>query len=196
MSPATVHHRPVRSRVLLVAALISVLGAACAPAPPGGGGGTIVPFAPVTLPLPPLGVTPPPTNIPLLVCNIAYYPPGFSLVGATVTIPGLLIDTTQATVGVPNVVVNIPRTIVALPALGLSCGPISLTTQVNVVIPATVRVQAATINLNTGVLALRNPSFTINGVGLQLPGLLGGLGLTIPLPPITVPLPSISVPLT
>jgi hypothetical protein len=186
MSHDLASRRPVRTRLVGLVAVATVVSGACVP----GGGPTTIPFGPVTIPLPPIGSKPPPTTIPLLLCNINYFPPSFQLVGATVTVPAITIDPDQGTVSVPNVVVKIPATKVGLPALGLQCGPIVVTTNVNLVIPATVKLQAAVINFNTRVLTLSDPSFTINGVGLELPG-LGGL--VIPLPPITIPLSSIHV---
>ncbi|MFN8052164.1 MAG: hypothetical protein U0Q22_12040 [Acidimicrobiales bacterium] len=179
--------RRLRMKLAGLVAVATVVGGACVPQ---SGGGTLIPFGPVTIPLPPIGTTAPPTVIPVLFCNISYYPPSFQIVGATVTIPGILIDTSKSTVGVPNVVVSIPQTKVGLPALGLGCGPLNITTNVNLIIPATVKVQAALINLQTRQLVLSDPSFTINGVGLELPGLFG---LVIPLPPITIPLSTIYV---
>jgi hypothetical protein len=75
-----------------------------------------------------------------------------------------------------------------LSTVGLNCGLINLTTQVDLLLPSTVVVKAATLNIAARTITLTDPSFTVNGAGLGIPG-LGDL--VVPLPPIVaVPLPS------
>jgi hypothetical protein len=187
---------PVRTRRRLRAPLVALVatgaiisGAACAPqSPDAGGGGIGINFGPLTIPLPPIELRPPGTNIPLALCNIFYRPPGIQIRNATVTIPGIRIDPNQPIITVPNVVVNIPQLRVPVSTITLTCGPLSIPTQVDVIIPSTVVVRAATLNLAARTITLSNPSFTVNGAGIGIPG-LGDL--IIPLPPIVnIPLPS------
>ena len=176
----------------MLAVLVTLVGAACAPpSPPAGGGGLDINFGPVTIPLPPIEIRPPATTIPLGICNIGYQPPGVKIVGATVTIPGIRIDPNQPIITVPNVVVNIPQLRVPLSTVTLNCGLISIPTQVDLIIPSTVLVRAATLNLTARTITLQNPSFTINGAGM---GVLGLGDLIIPLPPIVnIPLPTTAI---
>ena len=172
--------------------VLALAGAACAPpSAPAGPGGIDVNFGPLTIPLPPIEVRPPATTIPLGICNIGYQPPGVQIVGATVTIPGIRVDPNQPIITVPNVVVTIPQLRIPLSTVGLSCGLLQLTTQVDLIIPSTVVVKAATLNLNARTITLQDPTFTINGAGLGIPG-LGDL--IIPLPPIVnIPLPTTAI---
>ena len=101
----------------------------------------------MTIPLPPIEIRPPATTIPLGLCNIGYQPPGVRIVGATVTIPGIRVDPSQPIITVPNVVVNIPQLRVPLSTVTLNCGLVSIPTQVDLIIPSTVLVRAATLNL-------------------------------------------------
>ena len=181
-----------RGRAVALATVIAFVGAACAaPSPPAGGGGLDVNFGPLTVPLPPIEIRPPATNIPLGICNIGYQPPGVRIVGATVTIPCILVDPNNPIITVPNVVVNIPQLRVPLSTITLTCGLLSIPTQVDLIVPSTVFVQAATLNLTARTITLSNPSFTINGAGL---GVLGLGDLIIPLPPIVnIPLPTTAI---
>lgn len=184
--------RRLRSPVVAMAMVVAVVGGACAPpSPDAGPGGVDVNFGPVTIPLPPIEVRPPATNIPFLVCNIGYQPPGVRIVGATVTIPGIRIDPAQPIITVPDVVVNIPQLRIPVSTLTLSCLGATLPVQVDLIIPSTVVVKAATLNLTARTITLRDPTFTINGAGLGIPA-LGDL--VIPLPPIVnVPLPTTAI---
>ena len=176
--------------VVAVAALAALVAACAPPSPPAGPGGIDVNFGPVTIPLPPIEVRAPATNIPLAICNIAYRPPGVNIVGATVTIPGIRVDPNQPIITVPNVVVRIPQLRVPLSTVTLACGPLRLPVQVDLIIPSTVVVRAATLNLNARTITLQNPSFAINGAGLGV----NGLDLIIPLPPIVnIPLPTTAI---
>ncbi len=96
------------------------------------------------------------------------------------------------TIDVPNVVVNIPAATLGLSSFQVQCFGVGLiTVAVNVVVPAQAAVKNAHLDLNTGVLTLEDPSVTLQGVGLQFPG-LGGLvipiSITIPIGTVTVPL--------
>ncbi|MFN7149527.1 MAG: hypothetical protein ACK4V6_08595 [Microthrixaceae bacterium] len=147
-------------------------------------------FGPVTIPLPPIEVRPAATTIPFGLCNVGYQPPGVNIVGATVTIPGIRVDPAQPIITVPNVVVNIPQLRVPLSTITLTCGPLQLPVQVDLIIPSTMFVRAATLNLNARTITLANPSFAINGAGLGV----NGLDLIIPLPPIVnIPLPTTAI---
>lgn len=181
-----------RAAASLLVALAAVTGAACAPpSPPAGGGGIAIDFGPLTIPLPPIEVRPPATTIPFGLCNIGYQPPGVNVYGATVTIPGIRIDPNQPVITVPNVVVTIPQLRVPVSTITLQCGFVSLPVQVDLIIPSTVLVRAATLNLAARTITLTDPMFTINGAGLGIPG-LGDL--IIPLPPIVnVPLPTTAI---
>lgn len=179
---------------LLAVTLAAMLVAACAPPPTGGGGGQEYDLGPLTVPLPPLGTTPPPVTVPLLgLCEVGYQAPAVTVPGGTVTIPSVRIDPSAATVTVPDVSVDLPGTRLGLPAVTLSClGLLSISTRVDLIVPATARVGAAVIDLQRGTLVLAQPSLTVRGVGLGFPG-LGDL--VIPLPPLTLPLPSVTIPL-
>ncbi len=181
--------------MLLLALGTLLVGVACSPpaSTGSGSGGTYIPFGPLTIPLPPIAVVPPSTTLVDAGCSIAYKPTSFYINGATVTIPGVLINPGQEIISVPNVSVNLPQTLVGSPAAVLSCPlGITLSTQVNINVPGQVKLAAAVINLQTDTLTINNPSFTLTGVGLQLKP-LGLPLLTIPLPPIvTVPFGSIS----
>lgn len=181
-----------RGPLVAVAMVVALAGAACAPpSGPAGPGGIDVNFGPLTIPLPPIEVRPPATTIPLGICNIGYQPPGVQIVGATVTIPGIRVDPNQPIITVPNVVVTIPQLRIPLSTVGLQCGLLQLTTQVDLIIPSTVVIKAATLNLNARTITLQDPTFTINGAGLGIPG-LGDL--IIPLPPIVnIPLPTTAI---
>lgn len=186
--PAT---RRLRAPIVAMVALISVIGGACAPqSPPAGGGGIDVNFGPLTIPLPPIEIRPPATTIPVLggLCNIGYQPPGVRIVGATVTIPGIRVDPNNPIITVPNVVVNIPQLRVPLSTIRVQCGFLDLPVQVDLILPSSVLVRAATLNLNARTITLSDPQFTVNGAGL---GILGLGDLIVPLPPIVnIPLPS------
>ncbi|MCZ7631381.1 MAG: hypothetical protein M5U19_21050 [Microthrixaceae bacterium] len=111
--------------------------------------------------------------------------------GATLTIPKIRIDPSRPVVTVPDVKVSIPRLRVPLSTITLRCGLLALPVQVDLIIPSTARVQAATLNLSARTITLTNPSMSINGAGLGIPG-LGDL--VIPLPPIlNVPLPTTAI---
>ena len=167
---------------------MAVIGAACTPAP------TTFNLGPLTAPIPAIGAAATPVNVSVLgICTVGYTPPSFYINGATVSLPSVTLDAAAGTATIPNVTVNIPAVTIGLPAVQFGCFGANVSTQVNVLIPATSQVQTATLNIQTGVLTLSNPSFTITGVGLQFPG-LGSL--TIPLPNITIPLPNITIPLT
>ncbi len=172
-------------------AVLGVVGAGCAtPSPPAGGGGIDVDLGPLTIPLPPIEIRPPATTIPLGVCNIGYQPPGVRLVGATVTIPRVRIDPSRPIITVPDVRVNIPQLRIPLSTVTLACGLLVVPVQIDLIIPSSVLVRAATLNLEARTITLSNPSFTINGAGL---GVLG-LDLIVPLPPIVnVPLPTTAI---
>ena len=188
-------HRPRRRRraPLAVALVLSlaVVGGACAPpSPPAGGGGVDVELGPLTIPLPPIELRAPATNIPLGLCSIAYRPPGVLIRNATVTIPRVRIDPAQPIITIPNLSVRIPQLRIPLSTVTLRCGLLTIPTQVDLIIPSTVLVRAATLNLNARTITLTNPSFTLNGAGL---GVLG-LDLVVPLPPIVnVPLPTTAI---
>ncbi len=172
-------------------AVLGVVGAGCAaPSPPAGGGGIDVDLGPLTIPLPPIEIRPPATTIPLALCNIGYQPPGVRLVGATVTIPRVRIDPSRPVITVPDVRVNIPQARFILSTLTLQCGLLSVPVQVDLIIPSSVLVRAATLNLEARTITLTDPTFTINGAGL---GVLG-LDLILPLPPIVnIPLPTTAI---
>lgn len=187
-----VSSRRSRGPVLAVAVVLCLIGIGCAPpSPPAGGGGVEIDFGPLTIPLPPIEIRAPATNIPFGICNIAYRPPGVNIVGATLTIPKIRVDPTRPVVTVPNVKMTIPRLRVPLSTVTLRCGLLALPVQVDLIVPSTVRIQAATLDLDARTITLTNPSFTINGAGLGI----AGLGdLVIPLPPIVdVPLPTTAI---
>lgn len=176
-------------------AVLGVVGAGCAaPSPPAGGGGIDVDLGPLTIPLPPIEVRPPATTIPLALCNIGYQPPGVRIVGATVTIPRVRIDPNRPVITVPDVRVNIPQLRVPLSTVTLQCGLLTVPVQVDLIVPSSVLVRAATLDLNARTITLTDPSFTINGAGLGVLALGGGLDLIVPLPPIVnVPLPTTAI---
>lgn len=183
-----------RARALLAVALVSalaVVGASCAPpSPPAGGGGIDVELGPLTVPLPPIELRAPATNIPLGLCSIAYQPPGVQIRNATLTIPRVRIDPARPVITVPNVSVNIPRLRIPLSTITLRCGLLVIPAQVDLIIPSTVLVKAATLDLSARTITLTQPSFTLNGVGLGV----SGLDLVVPLPPIlNVPLPTTAI---
>ena len=185
---------PRRARAMLAVAFMStlaVVGASCAPpSPPAGGGGIDVELGPLTVPLPPIELRAPATTIPLGVCAIAYQPPGVQIRNATLTIPRVRIDPARPVVTVPNVSVNIPRLRIPLSTITLRCGLLVLPVQVDLIVPSTVLVKAATLDLSARTITLTQPSFTLNGVGLGV----SGLDLVIPLPPIlNVPLPTTAI---
>ncbi len=164
--------RKLRGPALAIAVVLSLLGLGCAPpSPPVGGGGTEIDFGPLTIPLPPIEIRPPATTIPFGLCDVAYQPPGVNIVGATVTIPRIRIDPTQPIITVPNVVVKIPQLRVPLSTVTLSCGLLELPVQVDLIIPSTVSVQAATLNLDARTITLTHPVLTIDGAGLGVPQL-------------------------
>lgn len=183
--------RRLRGSAVALIASLAIVGGACAPqTPPAGGGGIGIDFGPLTIPLPPIELRPPATTIPVLggLCNIGYQPPGVQVRGATVTIPGVRVDPANPIITVPNVVVNIPQLRLPLSTIGINCGLLNISTQVDLIVPSTVVVRAATLNLQARTITLTNPSFTVNGAGIGIPG-LGDL--IVPLPPIVnVPLPS------
>lgn len=185
--------RRVRGPLVAMAMAVAIIGGACAPpSPPAGGGGAEIDFGPLTVPLPPIEMRAPATTIPVLgLCNISYQPPGVRIVGATLTIPGIRIDPNRPVVTVPNVTVRIPQLRVPLSTLTVSCLGLTIPIQVDLIVPSTVNIQAATLDLNARTITLSNPSFTIDGAGL---GILGLGDLIIPLPPIvTVPLPTAAI---
>jgi len=192
---ATTARRRHRSRLVVVAAIVAVVGGACAPpSPPAGPGGVEIDFGPLTVPLPPIEIRPPATDIPVLgVCTVTYRPPGVRIENATLTIPKVRIDPNAAIITVPNVQVKIPKLRIPVSTVTLSClgGIVSVRTQVDLIVPSSVHVRHATVNLEQRTITLGNPSFTVEGAGLGLPG-LGDL--IIPLPPIvTVPLPTSAI---
>ncbi len=176
-------------------AVLGVVGAGCAaPSPPAGGGGIDVDLGPLTIPLPPIEIRPPATTIPLGLCNIGYQPPGVRIVGATVTIPRVRIDPSRPVITVPDVRVNIPQLRIPLSTVTLQCGLLTVPVQVDLIIPSSVLVRAATLDLNARTITLTNPSFAINGAGLGVLALGGGLDLIVPLPPIVnIPLPTTAI---
>lgn len=186
-APGRTRGRRWRGPLVGVLLTASFVAGACAPqSPPAGPGGIGGTFGPLTIPLPPIELRPPATNIPVLFCNIGYQPPGVRIVGATVTIPGIRIDPNQPIVSVPNVLVTFPQLRVPLSTITVSCGPLSLPVQVDLILPSQVMFKNVTLNLTARTITLQDPSFTVNGAGL---GLLG-LDLIVPLPPIvTLPLP-------
>ena len=131
-------------------------------------------------------------------CTASYTPPAFVIDGITATLPLVTVDLAAATVTIPDVSVNIPAVNLIVGAGSVGCAlpllpPVNLPTgDVVISFPAQAVVQAATLNLSTGLLELSNPSFTVTGVGVQLLG----LNASFDLPNITIPLPTISVPLT
>ena len=185
--------RRTASLVVALTLVMALAGGACAaPSPPAGPGGPTITFGPLTIPLPPIQVRPPATSIPLLggLCNIPYQGPGVAIIGATVTVPAVQIDPSLTVFTVPNVVVRIPQLRIPLSTVGLVCGPLNLSAQVDLIIPSTVLVRAATLNLTARTITLQNPSFTINGAGLGI----NALSLIIPLPPIlNIPLPTTAI---
>lgn len=176
---------------MALVSVLGLLGAGCAaPSPPAGGGGIDVDLGPLTIPLPPIEVRPPATTIPLALCNISYQPPGVRIVGATVTIPRVRIDPNRPVITVPDVRVNIPQLRIPLSTVTLACGPLVVPVQIDLIIPSSVLVRAATLDLNARTITLTDPSFTINGAGLGV----SGLDLIVPLPPIvSVPLPTTAI---
>lgn len=187
--PPGTHRR--RGPLVVAVTVLACLVAACAPpSPPAGPGGIDVEFGPVTIPLPPIEVRAPATTIPLGLCNIGYQPPGVRIVGATVTVPGIRVDPNQPIVTVPDVRVNIPQLRIPLSTITLQCGLLSVPVQVDLIIPSSVLIRAATLNLDQRTLTIGEPVFTLNGAGL---GVLG-LDLILPLPPIVnIPLPSTAI---
>ena len=181
--------RRLRTPAIAVVAMLAVVGGACAPqSPPAGGGGLDVNFGPLVIPLPPIELRAPATTIPLGICNIGYQPPGIQIRNATVSIPGIRVDPNNPIVTVPNVVVTIPQLRVPLSTITLQCGPLFIPTQVDLIVPSTVLVRAATLNLAARTITIGDPQFTVNGAGIGIPG-LGDL--IVPLPPIVnIPLPS------
>lgn len=172
-------------------AALAVVGSGCAPpSPPADGGGIDVELGPLTVPLPPIELRAPATNIPLGLCSIAYRPPGVLIRGATVTIPRVRVDPSQPIITVPNLSVRIPQLRIPLSTITLRCGLLAIPTQVDLIVPSTVLVRAATLDLNRRTITLTNPTFTLDGAGL---GVLG-LDLIVPLPPIVeVPLPTTAI---
>jgi hypothetical protein len=171
---------------------LAFVGSACAPpSPPAGGGGIDIAFGPLTIPLPPIEIRPPATTIPLLPgCSINYQTLGVQVYGATVTIPGIRVDPNQPIITVPNVVVNIPNLRVPASTVGVNCLGLAPSVQVDLIIPSTVLVRHATLNLAARTITLGNPSFTLNGAGLGV----NGLDIVVPLPPIvSIPLPSTAI---
>jgi hypothetical protein len=187
--------RGVRQRLVAVAAVAMSLvfvGSACAPpSPPAGGGGIDIAFGPLTIPLPPIEIRPPATTIPLLPgCSINYRTVGVQVYGATVTIPGIRIDPNQPIITVPNVVVKIPNLRVPASTVGVNCLGLAPSVQVDLIIPSTVLVRHATLNLTARTITLGNPSFTLNGAGLGV----NAFSVVVPLPPIvSIPLPSSAI---
>lgn len=183
--------RRLRGPVVALALVVAMVAGACAPpSPPAGGGGIDIPFGPLTVPLPPIEVRPPATDIPLGPCSVTYRPPGIRIEDATLTIPRVRIDPDKPVITVPNVVLTIPALRVPVASVTLRCLFIEIPTQVDVIIPSTVRVQAATLDLDARTITLLNPSLTIDGAGLGL----SGLDLIVPLPPIVnVPLPTAAI---
>jgi hypothetical protein len=177
----------------LVASAALLTGACAAPSAPAGPGGIDVNFGPLTIPLPPIEVRPPATNIPLGICNIGYQPPGFRIVGATVTIPGIRVDPSNPIITVPNVVVTIPQLRIPLSTVTLSCLGLTVPVQVDVIVPSTVFLKAVTLNLTARTITIQDPTFQLNGVGLGVLGLPTG-DLILPLPPIVnIPLPTTAI---
>ncbi|HTN99150.1 MAG TPA: hypothetical protein VL068_00635 [Microthrixaceae bacterium] len=182
--------RRLTAALILVSAL-SMLGAGCAPASAPAGGGIGADLGPLTIPLPPIEVRAPATNIPLGICKIAYRPPGVNITNATLTIPGIRVDPARSVITVPNVKVTIPKLRIPLSTVTLKCGLLAVPTQVDLIVPSTVVVKAATLNLKARTITLTNPSFTLNGAGIGVPG-LGDL--IVPLPPIVnIPLPTTAI---
>lgn len=189
---AAAKRRPRRAPLVVAfVAAVAVVGSACAPpSPPAGGGGVEIELGPLTIPLPPIEIRPPATNIPLGLCSIAYQPPGVLIRNATVTIPKVRIDPARPVVTVPNLSVRIPQLRIPLSTVTLRCGVLAVPTQVDLIIPSTVLVKAATLDLGARTITLTDPWFTLNGAGI---GVLG-LDLVIPLPPIVnVPLPTSAI---
>ncbi|MCC6226173.1 MAG: hypothetical protein IT195_07195 [Microthrixaceae bacterium] len=194
--PSTRHAaRRLRAPLVVLAAMCALMGAACTstpPSPPAGGGGLEIDFGPLTIPLPPIEIRPPATTIPFGLCNISYRPPGVNVVGATLTIPKVRIDPSLSVFTVPNIVVRIPKLRIPLSTITLRCGFLALPVQVDLLIPSTVVVKNGTLNLAARTITIQDPSFTVNGAGLGIPG-LGDL--VIPLPPIiNIPLPTMAIP--
>jgi hypothetical protein len=188
--------RRLRAPLVAMAVVTAFVGAACAtPSPPAGGGGIDINFGPLTIPLPPIEIRPPATVIPLGPCGASYQPPGVQIIGATVTIPGIRIDPTQPIITVPNVFVNIPQLRFPTSTVALGCPPLPpVTVQIDLIVPSQVLVQAATLNLAARTITLSNPTFTIRGAGLGVVGVLGGLDVVVPLPPIvSLPLPTTAI---
>lgn len=187
--------RKLRGPLIVVVAMCALMGAACTstpPSPPPGGGGFEIDFGPLTVPLPPIEIRAPETKIPFGLCSISYRPPGVNIVGATLTIPKVRIDPSLTVFTVPNIVVRIPKLRVPLSTITLRCGLISLPVQVDLIIPSTVVVKNGTLNLAARTITIQDPTFTVNGAGLGIPG-LGDL--VIPLPPIlNIPLPTMAIP--
>ncbi|MEZ5239658.1 MAG: hypothetical protein R2716_12185 [Microthrixaceae bacterium] len=181
-----------RAPAVALVVLVALIGVSCAPpSPPAGGGGVEIELGPLTVPLPPIEVRAPATNIPFGICSIAYRPPGVNINGATLTIPRIRIDPDEPVVTVPNVSVRIPDLRVPLSTVTLRCGLLALPVQVDLIVPSTVKVRAATLDLDVRTVTLTNPSLTLDGAGLGIPG-LGDL--VIPLPPIVdVPLPTTAI---
>ena len=148
-------------------------------------------LGPLTIPLPPIEVRAPATTIPLGICDVGYQPPGVNIVGATLTIPRIRIDPSRPVVTVPNVVVRIPQLRVPMSTVTLRCGLLAVPVQVDLIVPSTVLVRAATLDLDARTITITDPSFTIDGAGLGI----AGLGdLVVPLPPIvSVPLPTTAI---
>lgn len=189
---ASAQRRRLRGLVLGLVASLSLIAGSCAePTPPSGGGVTIA-FGPLTVPLPPIEVRAPATVIDLGLCSVVYQPPGVQVLGATVTIPAIQIDPAAAQVTVPSVQVRIPNLRVPLSTINAQClGLGTPPLQADLIIPSTVVVKAATLNLAARTITLNDPAFTLNGAGI---GVLGLGDLVVPLPPIVnVPLPTAAI---
>ncbi|MEI2817440.1 MAG: hypothetical protein V9E99_13455 [Microthrixaceae bacterium] len=131
-------------------------------------------------------------------CTASYTPPSFFINGATATLPLVNVDLSATTVTIPNVTVNIPAANLVVGAGSVGCSIQGLpgvtlpTGDVRLTFPAQALVREATLDLKTHVLTLKNPSFTVTGVGMHFLG----LNADFDLPDIEVPLPTVTVPLT
>lgn len=181
---ANIHSsRQVRTRrggLVLVAAVITLLGAACAPS---GGGG-------LTIPLPPISLGGSTINVPLGggICNASVTLPSAPLTGITISVPSLSLG--LGTITVP-VGVSVPASTLTIPSVSFGCLGINLSTPIIVHIPNLAINENATVNLATGTLTLASSTINLNGLSVtivNLGSLTIPLSTTITIPPITIPL--------
>jgi hypothetical protein len=159
--------------------------------------GTLTVQGPFTIPLPPINTTGPSQVVDLLpsipgTCLYVLAPSGVIINGATVLVPSISLSL-SGTIDLPNVRVRIPKLLVSLGRATIECNGTTLAqVAVDVSIPLSVFLRDAHLDLTTGTLTLVNPSVTITGVTLFVPGtpfaLSAQITLTIQIPTTHVPL--------